>query len=347
MSSLKDIEIIFPFIDSTSFKLLSKYLNEKRKYELSQYLQHNPCKISGRNNWNILMKASYYGNPYTLEYICKYLYNLGIFREISNTIDKNGCTSLELSVQNRRYCNMYILIKYGININILTSEGCTFIDYYLFESVYMKKNRHIDEKLIFYLYQNTMNITIFTLIFMYKLNLLKLSYLRWYISTFKLEINRIDINYLSYSALHYACSWNDVNLAKLLLQNRANINVRNKYDFTPIFYCYDDNLAKLLILYKANLGLYSNTGFLPYNYGCLIFSKPILLHSIREGLVENFDMIHQELLNDEEIQREILFSKRNNILFFFEWLQHISYPNNHILQYLFNPFIEREILIYL
>ena len=88
----------------------------------------------------------------------------------------------------------------------------------------------------------------------------------------------VDVNYHSYgqTPLHRACWNNNLEIAKLLIESNADINLADKNGWTSLYAaCWNNSkdMAKLLIEHKADINLADNDGWTPLHVACWNNSK--------------------------------------------------------------------------
>jgi len=322
--------------------LLKKYLNPERRKQIFEWIETYGYEHTYIDSYTILESAIVYGNSYTLSYICK------VIDCDMNTKNKDGKSLLQLAVENKRYDNMRLLIRNGANFDIQTTHGSLLVDIYLDQHIKFRR-KNVDKHIIYLITNRKINITVLTLIFMYKLNLVDIEYVDLCISIYNLDVNQRFAN--NECAIHYVSSYCNISLLKILIKHNAKLNIQcNKYGLSPLFFCGSDNrISDYLISHGANVKLISHSGKYPYMFGNCVLNKSIIIHSIRAGLVENFDIILKPLRNDEEIQREFcFFGKSNGLRLYESCLTNINHDEIDIAsRYLTLPFCIREILAFI
>ena len=96
--------------------------------------------------------------------------------------------------------------------------------------------------------------------------------LKWITKTCMVKLllaNKADVNIQGngrYTPLHHSVIRNDENLVSLLLKHHADVNIQDKYGHTPLHRAAvksDKNLVKLLLQHKADVNIQDNEGKTP------------------------------------------------------------------------------------
>ncbi|NGX32336.1 MAG: hypothetical protein K1060chlam4_00377 [Candidatus Anoxychlamydiales bacterium] len=122
----------------------------------------------------------------------------------------------------------------------------------------------------------------------------------------KIDVNAVDEN--SITALFYCCELNAYNIAKLLLQNGANVNFKDDLEDTPLMHAIvqsNAEMVKLIIFYDAliNDKNLQGTSALMYAASNLNFEKMKIL--IDNGAnVDDFDNKKITILMEAIVQME-------------------------------------------
>jgi len=92
-----------------------------------------------------------------------------------------------------------------------------------------------------------------------------------------------DVNIIGqggWTALHFAVQENNIIIAKILLNNGAQVDIQEKYGNTPLFKAVfncngDGEMIKLLISYGADKNLKNNYGVSPLDLANTIANYPV------------------------------------------------------------------------
>lgn len=117
------------------------------------------------------------------------------------------------------------------------------------------------------------------------------------------DINKIDIKY-SRTILHYACLYNNYKVVKILLRKNADLNIQDKFNKTPLHYCYKNSTLTNLILSRSSPDITlkdcNNNTVLDY---AIYHSSPSMIHILKyHNRYNNLGSItsykHQDILRN-------------------------------------------------
>lgn len=100
-----------------------------------------------------------------------------------------------------------------------------------------------------------------------------------------------------WNLLHYVVEKNNIELARLLIENGIDINTQTSLGWTPLYIAVNSNnieLTKLLIEYGANVNLPTTYGDTALEFAIKNDLKEITI------LLQNAEQIRQEFLNNIE-----------------------------------------------
>jgi ankyrin repeat protein len=279
---------------------------KNKSYRIAKYMLKNeyPGKDSKRVNIN-------YKNRYG-ENIIFYLFkkkamtsttlNLMISKGINiNTRDKNGKTALIYALESHEYQYVMKIIKHYV-----------FSPSSILKMIIFSKNKtpltskQIEEFLI-YEYQQ-----------------IKLDYDEDYINS-----NSNILKKGRTTALLTACNFYNIKAVELFIKCRANIEVKNTFGQTPLFYFYTNgykSIIKTLIKYGANINETDNFNKTPLFKACESCQAQIVELYLKEGANPNiYAYINNQVYTPLQIAVERNYSSIVDLL-----LKYKSNPNTHI-----------------
>ncbi len=95
------------------------------------------------------------------------------------------------------------------------------------------------------------------------------------------NVNSVDSN--KFTPLHYALIYQKSEIVKILVNNGADINKKNKYGTPPIFYAYDDISIRLLLDAGANVNHKTHDGITPLLSAIYKVNQYIAEELIKQG----------------------------------------------------------------
>jgi len=317
-----DSEELFYIIYQNDLELFKKKIKSHDPFYLNYFGE------------NVLMVAALQSDPSILKFLCETL----LFKDKMDDKDNNGYTALHLAIKHGRINdNIRILIKYGASLHILTGKGDTLIDLYCFENNAIP----IDDSLVYQLFRPNTPVTILTMVYLYKIQMVSLAYVEKYIIDFVTDINYSykDYSHLNCTALHLACEYDLFEVCQLLIKYNCDVNHIGRFGMTPIFYASSNEIAQLLIDHNADRGIQNNDNIIQ-------LKKIVVLHCIRHGIITDFSKIHRCLVQDEDIKKEISWATRKHYISLYKGVDSSTVSNSdekHIHVYLLNDLAIREI----
>ncbi|ORY73764.1 ankyrin [Neocallimastix californiae] len=204
-----------------------------------------------------------------------------------------------------------LMISKGININTRDKNGKTALIYALESHEYqyvMKIIKHYQiEEFLIYEYQQ-----------------IKLDYDEDYINS-----NSNILKKGRTTALLTACNFYNIKAVELFIKCRANIEVKNTFGQTPLFYFYTNgykSIIKTLIKYGANINETDNFNKTPLFKACESCQAQIVELYLKEGANPNiYAYINNQVYTPLQIAVERNYSSIVDLL-----LKYKSNPNTHI-----------------